>query len=77
LIAVVWGHAVILIMSVHEPAQSQLFHVAQARDALGLSFRLGQSRQKQTRQDCDDGDYNQKFDEGEGVPRGIVTERLK
>ena len=54
-----------MISGVNDRGQSQLPNVAQALGSLRLGFRFAQCRQKQPCQNCDDGDDDQEFNQGE------------
>src|SRR5437868_910175 len=57
-------------MSVKVPAGLELLQVIQARDGISAGLGPAQRWQKQTRQNCDNGDYNQQLDKGEGRAPG-------
>ena len=56
-----------ILVGIHLAAQGHLFGVVKARDPVGLFLGPGQGRQKQCRQNGDDGDHHQQFDERKGA----------
>ena len=67
--ALIVHQAIFIVISVQKPGDGQLFDIVQASDSLRLHFRLAQGRQQKRRQNGDDGDDDQKFDEGEASRR--------
>ncbi len=56
--------AFLVRIRIHVHAHAQLLHVADAGNGAGLFTRFGQRRQQHGRQNRDDGDDDQKFDQG-------------
>ena len=56
-----------MILGEHMKVDSPLVEVGQAIGGKRLALGLGQGRQKEARQDGDDGDHHEQLDEGEGT----------
>ena len=54
---------VIVVFNIHDPSQLKLFEIVQAHDRLGFGSGTGECREKQARQDPDDGDDDEEFDQ--------------
>ena len=61
-----------MVATIELAGQFELLEVVGAGDALGLGLCLGQGRQEHARQDGDDGDHDQKLDEGKPTCGRIV-----
>jgi hypothetical protein len=61
-----------VVLSIHETAEGQLLDVVQAIDALRFQFRRIQNRQKQGRENADDGNDDEQFNQRESAARGHV-----
>ena len=72
------GQARFEIATIHEPVgvvievegerHTDLFEVGEAAGTLAALFGASERREKERRQNGDDGDHDQKLDQGEGVP---------
>lgn len=65
---------IIVIERPHDEAGDQLFGVAHAGDAHSLLFGPAQGRQEHVGQDRDDGNYDQKLDQGKSKGPGACPE---
>jgi bifunctional DNA-binding transcriptional regulator/antitoxin component of YhaV-PrlF toxin-antitoxin module len=59
------GQQIIVVVGIHDNRRAVLFEVGDALQGTGLEFGGGQGRQKQRRQDRDDGNNHQKLDQRE------------
>ena len=66
----------IVVLSVHHEAQSELLDVAQAATLTRFFTRLGEHREKDSRQNRDDRDHHQQFYESETSPCSPSAHRV-
>ena len=59
------NQVIVVVATIHSPADHQLLHAVEASDALRLILGSGQGRQQHCRQNCDNGDHDEQFDQCE------------
>ncbi len=74
-LAMIIDEVTVVVVGVKEPGKRELFDVIGALRGFGASFGLAQNGQKQAGKDCNDGDYDEEFDQRESAPHaGTITE---
>src|SRR6185295_2306916 len=63
---------VVLVVPIKHERKSDLFLIVDRADHSGLLLRFAEGRQQQPREDRDDRDYDQKFDQSEGVRNSVA-----
>jgi len=67
LLGAVGDETFVMIAAIKHPGQSQLFLIVETFYAVGLLFGFGHSRKQQGSENRNDGDNDEKLDQGETV----------
>ena len=65
------GKFVVVVVRIHKDCQAHLFQIASAQSGIRFCFGFGKRGQKHSGKNSNDGDDDEKFDEGESNPASI------
>ena len=68
------GKFVVVVVRIHKDCQAHLFQIASAQSGVCLCFGFGKRRQKHSGKNGNDGDDNEKLDEGKAKLSSIPME---